>query len=1080
MPAAPEQRLDQLIVVGASAGGVEALSELLRSVPAGMATPFVIAQHLNPSRPSHLDEILARNSPLPVRVAVNGQRIEPGSVYVVPANRDAEIEDGAFALHEPGERRPVPSIDRLLRSAARELGDGLFAVILSGSGSDGAAGALDVKAAGGTVIIQDPESATFPSMPRSLAPGSVDAVAAPRAIGPLLRDLLAGDVISADSGEEQQLRILLDRLQRRSGIDFTAYKRPTVQRRLKGRMAATGREALGDYLELLDTDPDEYARLTASLLIKVTEFFRDAPVIDRIRNRVLPEVVEHARTTRELRVWCAGCATGEEAYTIAMLVADALGADRETIDVRIFATDVDAAALAFARRGVYTAGAIRSVPPEMLERYFTEAGDQFEVAKDVRDLVVFGEHDLGVRPPFPRLDIVVCRNVLIYFDVDLQRRVLQVFAYALRQGGWLVLGNSESAAAVGDTFVAESKGVRIYRRQGAAGIPPPHLSTARLIDDARRIRNGLPASRPAAGGPREAGHAAWGQADPVLRDMPIGVVTVGRRYEIHGINPAARNLLGMHGTALGEDVVHLAESLPGGPFRAALNEALKGGVTSGVHRSATNDPRTGQVRHLEVTCAPLRARPGAAVAGAVIIVGDVTAATAEREAAAELRARLDQALETSERLLRANTEVAAANDELRIANEALVMDAEDAQAAREESETLTEELQASNEELETLNEELQASVEELNVANEDLATRTTELAAEQEHLAREHERMASILEGMGDAVLAVDHHGQPAMVNRAYRDLFGDPAVPFVPEDESGRPLPLDLRPQELARRGEAFSVDFSIGAPDGSRRWFEARGSALEVQTADWAGVVVVRDVSDRSMRQLQAGFMAAAAHEVRTPIAALNGYVQLLARRLDPEVDEKAAEYAASALAQIRHLGELSDRLFDLSLMTQRRLSLERERIDLVALCRHLAEIESVLAGDAATVVLETRRRRLMIDADAGRIEQVLFNLVSNALIHGAAAHVSVRVRVVGGWAEFAVHDDGRGIPADDLPRLFDRYSRMGEGHRSSRAGLGLGLFLAHEIVAAHGGLIEATSTEGRGTTVTVRLPLPTGSTR
>ena len=302
----------------------------------------------------------------------------------------------------------------------------------------------------------------------------------------------------------------------------------------------------------------------------------------------------------------------------------------------------------------------------------------------------------------------------------------------------------------------------------------------------------------------------------------------------------------------------------------------------------------------------------------------------------------------SGRLLSANAEVTEANDLLRIANDTLVMGTEDAQAAREEAETLTEELQASNEELETLNEELQASVEELNVANEelnvaneDLATRTTELAAEKERLAREHDRMASILEGMGDAVLAVDPEGRPATWNQAYVKVFGDPATPFVPEDEAGEPLPPEGWPQELARRGESFSADFSIGVADGSRRWYEARGTALKERSHEWASVMVIRDVSDRSLRQLQERFLAAASHELRTPIAALHGYVQLLARRLGPERDAKTAEYATSALAQTRRLGELSDRLFDLSLMAERRLTLERERVDLVALCSRVAEI-------------------------------------------------------------------------------------------------------------------------------------------
>ena len=1071
---------DRLIVVGASAGGIEAISALLRSLPPDLAAPIVIAQHLNPSRESHLDAILGRNSPLPVRVAVEGERLQAGVVYVVPSNRDIEIAAGAIFLHEPGDRRPVPSIDRLLRSAAHEMGENLVAVILSGSGSDGAAGARDVKAAGGMVIAQEPESASFPSMPLSLALSTVDAVAEPREIGPLLGDVITGEFVERDPGHEQQLRLLLEQLQQRSGIDFKAYKRPTVLRRLKSRMAATGQPTLADYLHHLDGDPEEYGRLTASFLIKVTEFFRDPNVMEHLRSRVLPEVVAHARTTREFRVWCAGCSTGEEAYTMAMLVVDALGDDRDGIDVRIFATDIDAAALTFARRGVYGAAAVRNMSPALLRRHFVPVGDGYEVSKDVRSLVIFGEHDLGVRPPFPHLDLVLCRNVLIYFTSELQRRVLKAFAYALRPDGWLVLGNSESAAALGEVFIAERAAVKIYRREGQAVIAPPRLATASLIDSARRPRGVVPLPRPASPPPHPTPRPPEDQVDPTLRELPVGVVTVGPRYETLRINPAARRLLAIHGPALGEDFIHLAEALPAGSVRTALKAAFKGEVATAVHRSTTLDPATGAPLGLEVTSAPLRALPGAPVAGAVILVADVTPATIDREAVTGVRARLDQTLEASGRLLAANAELTEANDLLRIANDTLVIGAEDALAAREDAETLTEELQASNEELETLNEELQASVEELNVSNEDLAARTNELVDGKEHLARERDRMESILDGISDAVLAFDPEGRPVSWNRAYLAVFGDPATPFVPEDETGEPLPPEGWPQELARLGESFSADFSVGATDGSRRWYEARGTALKERSHEWASVMVIRDVSDRSLRRLQARFMAAAAHEVRTPIAALHGYLQLLVRRLDPQRDEKTAEYAISALAQTRHLAELSDRLFDVSFMAGRRLSLEREPIDLVALCGHVAETENVLAGDAATVALQTRRRRLVVDADAGRVEQVLFNLVANALVHGTATRVKVRVRRIERWAEIAVIDDGRGIPADELPRLFARYSNVGQSHRAARVGLGLGLFLAHEIVALHGGTIEAISKEGRGTTIIVRLPLPAGRTR
>jgi two-component system CheB/CheR fusion protein len=1070
----------RLVVVGASAGGVEAVSDLLGSLPPGFSAPVVVAQHLNPGRPSHLHEILSRRSPLPLRVASAREPIEGGVVFVIPANHDAEIEEASIVLHEVSPGRAAPSIDRLLRTAAASLGAGTIAVILSGSGSDGAAGAHEVAAAGGTVLVQDPSSAGFPSMPLAVDASTVDILAQPSAMGPLLERLVAGASTIEAPDDDRRLRLLLMRLSERSGIDFGAYKRPTILRRLQGRMAATRQETLADYVRYLEEEPDEYDRLIGSLLIKVTEFFRDAKVMERLRVRVLPELVAHARDTRELRVWCAGCSTGEEAYTIAMLVAGALGDVREHVDVRIFATDVDVAALAFARRGVYGAGAVRNVPTELLERYFVAAGDEYSVTKELRDLVVFGEHDLGARPPFPRIDLVLCRNVLIYFLPELQQRVLRAFAFALREGGWLVLGSSESAAAAATSFTADRGALKVYRRDGPAPAPPPAMSSLALAHTPRQARVD-PTATPGRRGSRDVA-----PAERILLELPVGVVVVGRHWETLRINPAARRLLGIHGSALGDDFIRLAESLPASAFRGALRGALDGEVSTTVWETVTPDLLTGRPRHLEVTCTPFSRGPGDPITGAVVLISDASPAAEEHAAVPILRQRLQQAIDESQRLLAFNQEVASANDQLRVANEELVVGAEDAQAAREEAETLTEELQASNEELETLNEELQASVEELNVANEDLATRTDELAAQAaalatqaQELAQERDRMRSILHGMADAVLAVDAEGRAAMWNEAYEATFGDPEMPFVPENEAGQPLEAEAWPQQRARRGESFSMEFTVRGPEGARRWFEARGSGLRLPIPGWAGVVVIREVTERSLRLLQEQFMVAASHELRTPVAALHGYVQLLARRLDPGVDATAAGYAASALSQTRQLAQLTDRLFDLSLFALDRMTLERERLDLVALARHVAEMTAIMA-DGTRIEVHAAPRRLVVDGDPGRLEQVIANLMTNSLVHGSADHLDVSVRRAGPWAEIVVADDGRGIPADEMPGLFDRFTRAGQPRQGVRVGLGLGLFLAREIVVAHGGSIEASSEVGRGTTITVRLPMPAERSR
>src|SRR5215208_323767 len=374
--AAEREGEGQLVVIGASAGGVEALSTLVATLPPDFATPIVIAQHLDPRRLSHLGEILQRRSPLPVRTVQDHEPLENGVVYVVPANRDIEVTDHSVAVRAT-DGGPRPSVDRLLRTAAAVFGERLIAVILTGTGSDGAAGARAVKETGGTVVIQNPQTASYPAMPLSLAPTTVDLVAELEAIGPLLQELATTERRPVAPADERSLRRLLEDLRDRSGIDFTAYKPATIQRRLQRRMAATGAETVAAYVRLLQRDPEEYQRLVASFLIKVTEFFRDPELYDHLRHVVLPELIADARARdRELRVWCAGSATGQEAYSLAIVVADLLGDDLPNWTVRIFATDLDAEAVAFARHGLYRAGALESIPADVVERHFTRIDGQ--------------------------------------------------------------------------------------------------------------------------------------------------------------------------------------------------------------------------------------------------------------------------------------------------------------------------------------------------------------------------------------------------------------------------------------------------------------------------------------------------------------------------------------------------------------------------------------------------------------------------------------------------------------------------------------------------------------------------------
>ena len=468
-----------------------------------------------------------------------------------------------------------------------------------------------------------------------------------------------------------------------------------------------------------------------------------------------------------------------------------------------------------------------------------------------------------------------------------------------------------------------------------------------------------------------------------------------------------------------------------------------------------------------------------AITGAVIEVTDVTEREAARRTAEEMERRLERAATVNRHLHDANDELTALVAQLRLSNQAMLQSSEEAQAGREEVETLNEEAQATNEELETLNEELTASVDELRTANDELAARTADLrtrtaALEEQRQRREeeHSRLQSVLKSLGDAVLAVDPAGETIATNNAYDRLFGRSSGVFRPEDLAGLPLPPSEWPQQRAARGERFRMEFAVSEADGSRRWFEAVAEPLMSEDRTWGGVVAIRDVSERTMRLSLERLMASAGHELTTPTAAIHNYLQLVERNLATGDADAAATYAARGMEQSQRLSTLIERLLDVSRIQTGQMAVEFEATDLRAIMRSAVEVARVLP-DAPRIETKDRRTPVLVWADPARLEQVVLNLLINAVEHATGTTtIEVAYSTEHGEAKVVVRDHGPGVPPAELRSIFEPYRRLGEARAGS--GLGLGLFVAREIVNAHGGRITASSREGKGTVMTVWLPL------
>lgn len=790
--------IHDLVVVGSSAGGVGALSTLVSTLNKNFPAPIVLAQHLDPQRRSHLGEILERRSALPI-VPVNERvptLLENGKIYVVPANSHVKISDGHVFLESDSAERPVPSVDKLLSSAAESYGEHLIAVILTGSGSDGAAGAVEVKNAGGVVIIQNPETAAYPSMPLSLAPTLVDHVVEMDQIGPLLYDLLKGITLPPEVKVDDLLRELLVHVSAHTNIDFRNYKSSTIVRRISRRMAITHVRNLGDYLDYLRAHPDETAELVKAFLIKVTGVFRDPEAFDFLKQTVLPELIEKAKQNgRILRIWSAGCATGEEAYSMALLIADLLGPDFPEWSVKIFATDLASDAIAFARRGQYPENVLSELPDDYRDRFFERIDHSYRISKMLRETVIFGQQDISRGVPFPRIDLVVCRNLLIYLKPELQQTVLDLFAYSLHQShGYLFLGKAETARPTKASFDLVNKKWKIYRCLGSPLAFPaqPAANHASVPNGPReqRVRNG--------GQPPITYDATAADTDitqlrrineTVFRYLTAGVVIIDRSYRILTINAAARRLLGIRDIAYDQDFLHTVRGLPYQGVRTAIDLALRERTTTTLNDLELDQTAVGSGRYMDLTIMTMQIEAGAPDLAVMTVVDTTEAVQVKKRLEAVQREQAELVRELSaanKRFSDINKELQDANEELQAANEELMLTQEELQATNEEFEATNEELQATNEELETNNEELQATNEELQTTNDELTARTLELhhltrlnTEEQFHLAELIDRFPYYVMVVDVANLTIHAINPGYVVLLGKREVIGQPLSEF-------------------------------------------------------------------------------------------------------------------------------------------------------------------------------------------------------------------------------------------------------------------------------------------------------------
>jgi two-component system CheB/CheR fusion protein len=732
--APPKLREDAITVVGvgASAGGLEAFTQLLEGLPGTPGLALVLVQHMAPTHDSALPVLLASHTAMPVVQVTDGVRVEPNHVYVIPPNQRMEIQDSTLELSpRPGDRTQYTPIDTFFTSLAGMTECRAIAVVLSGTASDGAIGIREVKAAGGITLAQTPESAKFDSMPRAaIATGMVDLVMPPAEIGAKLVEIASHPYVrqpraSDDDVEirDEKLKRIFELLRPVSGVDFRNYKVPTIRRRLVRRMALQRLTEVDAYIKLLQANPIELRGLFQDLLIHVTRFFREPDSFKALAEEIFPQLVRERDPDQPIRVWVCGCATGEEAYSLAIALVEYLQQEQVDLRVQIFATDVSETAIEHARAGVYPASIAGDVGPERLRRFFTRSDGNYRVSKLIRDMCVFARQDLTKDPPFSRLDLVMCRNVLIYMETVLQKRLIALFHYALNPHGYLVLGQAETVGAQASLFSLVDKRYRIHRKKSApAGLPPVAFPVEYASVPAKK-------PQPVDGGAQEKG--LQGEVSRIILDRyaPAGVVVDGD-LQIVQFRGQTRPFLE---PAPGEASLSLLKMAREGllyGLRTALHTAKK--TRNPVRKDGLQVRAGSGWRPVTIEVIPLSALGRMHY---LILFEDVGRKPPDRPLPAPRTGRTrgprredDTKISLLERELAASRdylqsiiqELEAANEELQSANEEILSSNEELQSTNEELDTAKEELQSTNEELNTVNEELHGRNEEMSRVNSDL------------------------------------------------------------------------------------------------------------------------------------------------------------------------------------------------------------------------------------------------------------------------------------------------------------------------------------------------------------------------
>ncbi|CAM4406663.1 chemotaxis protein CheB [Paenibacillus tarimensis] len=1179
----PVPRLDsglsvpRIIGVGASAGGLEALEQLIGRLPDDLGAAVVIVQHLSPDYKSFMSELLLLKTSMKVLEARNGMQVVKNHIYLIPAKSYLTVHGGMLHLKDYPDQQGIHlPIDVFLESLAAEQGSQSVGVILSGTGADGTSGVEAVHRAGGIVIVQNEETAKFNGMPRSaIQTGVADYVTSPAKIADEIVMILKSPS-PADTSEDQ-LRKILTVIRKQSGIDFSSYKQNGMMRRIERRMKIAGIPTLRLYLEYMMENTAEAVMLQKDFLIGVTHFFRDKEAFQALYEKVIPGIFETKLQNREkeIRIWIAGCSTGEEAYSIAMLFKQYIDEQKSDMQVRIFATDLDREAVDYAGVGVYPKHIEEHVPGQYLSKYFFSKEGGYQVSKDIRKMIVFAPHNIIKDPPFVNLDLISCRNMMIYFQPDMQKKILSLFHFALNTRGFLFLGPSESIGKLDNLFKAVNRKWNIFCHKELYQWSQSQLKEVVYQDPGQETASShisrenifVNRQQPAVKKPDDL------HVQLVEELLPPCVILNEKNEVIHTIGDVNKYI-----------------SMPKGRVSLNINKMIAASLSmplgTGIYKARREKQKVTYIdikigeghngRSIKLTIQPLLAKREMRNLIAILFeeterAGDTSAGTHDMQGlndGTDYRILdLERELQYTQDSLQATIEeLETANEELQSTNEELI-------AANEEMQSSNEELQSVNEELITVNSEHQRKIQELIELNNDMDNfllstkigtifldtdmcirRFTPSATEVFHLMevdigrpihhishklcygsliqdaayvlatsdvvqkelqcsegnwysvrvlpyrttdnlirgvvvtvvkitelklanKELQKLSYAIEQSPSMIMITDFRGKIEYVNPVFVRKTGYQAEEIRDRSLKDFLIETTSAPQVCSNiekhifTGDKWTGELKQRTRDGE--WYWVTSSVLPIENEDGEIIhylKVSEDITERKkteellrkseMLSAVGELAAGIAHEIRNPLTALKGFVQLMKAQGGNET------YISIMLSEFNRIEHIINELLLLS--KPKMINFQPQNL-LMILNDVLLLIDTQALLNKVTIHTELDAGHPYVHCVENQLKQVFINLFKNAIEampEGGNIYVSI-TRKDDGDICMSIRDEGCGIPADKLPRLGEPFFTTKE------KGTGLGLMVSYNIIEGHNGVMRIQSEEHKGTTVTIELP-------